>query len=38
MTKLTPCLWFDDRIDEAIKFYTTTFKDLEGDRARTQFP
>ncbi|HWV20318.1 MAG TPA: VOC family protein [Devosia sp.] len=27
MTKLTPCLWFDDRIDEAIKFYTTTFKD-----------
>ncbi len=27
MTKLTPCLWFDDRIDEAIQFYTTTFKD-----------
>jgi predicted 3-demethylubiquinone-9 3-methyltransferase (glyoxalase superfamily) len=27
MTKLMPCLWFDDRIDEAIEFYTTTFKD-----------
>lgn len=27
MTKLMPCLWFDDRIDEAISFYTTTFRD-----------
>lgn len=26
MTKIMPCLWFDDRIDEAIKFYTETFK------------
>ena len=26
MTKLMPCLWFDDRIDDAIKFYTETFK------------
>lgn len=27
MTKLMPCLWFDDRIDQAIEFYTTTFKE-----------
>ncbi|MGV8855395.1 MAG: VOC family protein [Devosia sp.] len=26
MTRLMPCLWFDDRIDDAITFYTTTFK------------
>ena len=26
MTKIMPCLWFDNRIDEAIKFYTETFK------------
>ncbi|HEY8574800.1 MAG TPA: VOC family protein [Devosia sp.] len=26
MSKLMPCLWFDDRIDEAIDFYTATFK------------
>jgi predicted 3-demethylubiquinone-9 3-methyltransferase (glyoxalase superfamily) len=26
MTKIMPCLWFDDRIDDAVKFYTTTFK------------
>lgn len=26
MTKLMPCLWFDDRIDDAIVFYTTTFR------------
>ena len=26
MTKLMPCLWFDDRIDDAITFYTQTFK------------
>jgi len=25
MTRLMPCLWFDDRIDEAIDFYTHTF-------------
>jgi len=29
MTKLMPCLWFDDRIDEAIEFYTGTFKDAK---------
>jgi len=26
MTKIMPCLWFDDRIDDAIEFYTGTFK------------
>ncbi len=25
MSKLMPCLWFDDRIDEAIAFYSETF-------------
>ena len=27
MTKLMPCLWFDNRIDDAIDFYTATFKE-----------
>ncbi|KRA45469.1 VOC family protein [Devosia sp. Root635] len=26
MTKIMPCLWFDNRIDDAIAFYTETFK------------
>ena len=26
MKKIKPCLWFDDRIDEAIGFYTSVFK------------
>jgi predicted 3-demethylubiquinone-9 3-methyltransferase (glyoxalase superfamily) len=26
MNKIMPCLWFDDRIDEAIDFYTSTFR------------
>ena len=25
MPKIMPCLWFDDRIDEAIKFYASLF-------------
>jgi len=29
MTKIMPCLWFDDSIDDAINFYTTTFKDAK---------
>ncbi|WIJ26520.1 VOC family protein [Devosia sp. RR2S18] len=29
MTKIMPCLWFDDRIDEAIDFYTATFKNAQ---------
>jgi predicted 3-demethylubiquinone-9 3-methyltransferase (glyoxalase superfamily) len=27
MTKIMPCLWFDNRIDDAIDFYTSTFKE-----------
>jgi predicted 3-demethylubiquinone-9 3-methyltransferase (glyoxalase superfamily) len=26
MTSITPCLWFDDRIEDAIDFYTSVFK------------
>ncbi|MCC8423730.1 VOC family protein [Mucilaginibacter sp. UR6-11] len=26
MSKITPFLWFDDNLDEAIKFYTSVFK------------
>lgn len=29
MTSIKPCLWFDDRIDDAIEFYTTTFKNAK---------
>jgi predicted 3-demethylubiquinone-9 3-methyltransferase (glyoxalase superfamily) len=24
--KITPCLWFDDKAGEAMKFYTSIFK------------
>jgi predicted 3-demethylubiquinone-9 3-methyltransferase (glyoxalase superfamily) len=27
MQKLTPCLWFDDRIEEAAEFYVSVFRD-----------
>jgi predicted 3-demethylubiquinone-9 3-methyltransferase (glyoxalase superfamily) len=30
--KITPCLWFDDRIEEAVKFYVEVFKDAEIHR------
>jgi predicted 3-demethylubiquinone-9 3-methyltransferase (glyoxalase superfamily) len=26
MQKITPCLWFDDNAEEAVKFYTSIFK------------
>ena len=29
MQKITPCLWFDDRLEEAINFYSSIFSDLE---------
>jgi predicted 3-demethylubiquinone-9 3-methyltransferase (glyoxalase superfamily) len=29
MSKITPFLWFDDRIEEAIEFYTSVFKDAK---------
>lgn len=27
MQKIRPCLWFDDRIEEAVNFYVSTFRD-----------
>ena len=27
MQKITPCLWFDDQAEEAVKFYMSIFKD-----------
>ncbi|MCS6759526.1 MAG: VOC family protein [Candidatus Devosia euplotis] len=30
MTKLMSCLWFDDRIDDPIAFYTATFKNAHA--------
>lgn len=29
MKKITPCLWFDNNGEEAMKFYTSVFKDAE---------
>jgi predicted 3-demethylubiquinone-9 3-methyltransferase (glyoxalase superfamily) len=29
--KITPCLWFDGRVDEAIDFYGTIFDDVRVD-------
>ncbi len=29
MPKIMPCLWIDDRIEEMVNFYVTTFKDAE---------
>jgi predicted 3-demethylubiquinone-9 3-methyltransferase (glyoxalase superfamily) len=29
MKKITPCLWFDNNGEEAMKFYTSVFKDSE---------
>jgi Uncharacterized protein conserved in bacteria len=26
MQKITPCLWFDDQAEEAVKFYVSVFK------------
>ena len=26
MQKFTPCLWFDDNAEEAVKFYTSIFR------------
>ena len=32
MPKIMPCLWMDDRIEEAVNFYVKTFKDGEIHR------
>jgi len=29
MQKITPCLWFDDNAEDAVKFYTSIFKDTK---------
>lgn len=29
MQPITPCLWFDGRVDEAVDFYTSVFADAE---------
>ena len=35
MQKITPCLWFDDKGEEAVKFYTSIFKGSKiGDVTR----
>jgi predicted 3-demethylubiquinone-9 3-methyltransferase (glyoxalase superfamily) len=35
MQKITPCLWFDDRAEEAMRFYTSIFKNSKvGSIAR----
>jgi len=35
MQKISPCLWFDDKAEEAAKFYTSIFKDSKiGDVTR----
>jgi predicted 3-demethylubiquinone-9 3-methyltransferase (glyoxalase superfamily) len=32
MQKIAPCLWFDDKAEEAVKFYVSIFKDSKiGD-------
>ena len=38
MTSIMPCLWFDNRIDEAIEFYTTTFKSAKVHEVNRQDP
>ena len=30
--KIMPCLWFDDRIEEAVKFYTSVFPNAKVTR------
>ena len=32
MQKITPCLWFDDQAEEAMKFYVSTFKHAKVGR------
>ncbi|WP_316355387.1 VOC family protein [Devosia sp.] len=38
MKKITPCLWFNNSIDEAITFYTETFKDGKVLEVQRQDP
>ena len=35
MQKITPCLWFDDKAEEAAKFYASIYKNSKiGDVTR----
>ena len=38
MSKIMPCLWFDNRIDDAIRFYTETFKSAKVHDIKRQTP
>jgi predicted 3-demethylubiquinone-9 3-methyltransferase (glyoxalase superfamily) len=38
MTDIMPCLWFDNRIDDAIEFYTSTFKSAKVHEVKRQDP
>jgi predicted 3-demethylubiquinone-9 3-methyltransferase (glyoxalase superfamily) len=41
MPKITPCLWFDGKAEEAAKFYVTVFPDSRVDavhRAPSEYP
>jgi predicted 3-demethylubiquinone-9 3-methyltransferase (glyoxalase superfamily) len=33
MSKIAPCLWFDDRAEEAANFYVSTFRDCGQESA-----
>ncbi len=33
MSTITPCLWFDDRAEEAAEFYVTTFREAGREAA-----
>ena len=32
MQKITPCLWFDDRIEDAVALYTSVFPDAKVEK------
>ena len=32
MQKITPCLWFDDQAEEAVRFYASIFPNSRVDR------
>ncbi len=34
MQKITPCLWFDNQLDDAISFYTTIFKNAAAPQIK----
>lgn len=38
MSKIMPCLWFNNRIDDAIKFYTSTFPGAKVEQVTHQDP